>query len=147
LISFIVTASGDAKLLARLLTDLVPAAAEGLAREVAVVGATDLTAEVADDAGAGLYDNFAAAVDAARGPWLAGLPLAAVLARDWMEIVAAHLRAEPPRPARLLARGFTLPGRAGWLVPKRLLASAGAVEQDLQRIARRGRRLRILDRR
>jgi hypothetical protein len=147
LISFIVTASGDAKALARLLTDLVPAAAEGLVREVAVVGAAGVAAEVADDAGAGLYETFGAAFDAARGPWLASVPLASVLARDWMEIVAAHLRAEPPRPARLLARGFTVPGRAGWLVPKRLAPSAGAVEQDLQRIARRGRRLRVLDRR
>jgi hypothetical protein len=146
-ISVIVTASADAKALARILTSLVPAAAEGLVREVAVVGAAGLAAEVAEDAGAERVDSFGEALERARGPWVAGLPLAAVLARDWMEIVQDHLRREPAEPARLLARGLTLPGRAGWLVPKRLAPSAGAVEQDLQRIARRGRRLRVLDRR
>jgi hypothetical protein len=149
MISFIVTASDDGQALARLLTSFVPAVAEGLVREVAVLGASGTAAEIAEDAGADLYDpsGFGVAFERARGPWVAGVPLAAMLARDWIEIVGAHLRREPPEPARLLARGFTLPGRAGWLVPKRLSASAGVVEQDLQRIARGGRRLRVLDRR
>jgi hypothetical protein len=144
-ISVIVTASNDATRLARLLTALVPAAAEGLVREVAVVGAAGLAAEVAEDAGAARYDSFAAALGEARGPWIAGLPLAAVFAPDWIELVAQHLRDDPAQPARLALRGFSWRGREGWLVPK--AASVGALEQDLQRIARRGgRRLRVLDR-
>jgi hypothetical protein len=146
-ISVIVTASEDGKALARLLTALVPAAAEGLVREVAVVGARGVAAEVAEDAGADRYDGFAAALAGARGPWIAGVPLAAILAPDWMELIAVHIRREPLAPARLAARGFSLRAPEGWLVPKALAASAGAVEQDLQRVARRGRRLRILDRR
>jgi hypothetical protein len=144
-ISVILTASDDARALARLLTALVPAAAEGLVREVAVVDAAGLAAEVAEDAGARRHDSFAAALEQARGPWIAGVPLTAVFAPDWMELVAGHLRGDHGQPARLAQRGFSLRGPEGWLVPK--AASVGALEQDLQRIARRrGRRLRILDR-
>jgi hypothetical protein len=146
-ISVIVTASNDATRLARLLTALVPAAAEGLVREVAVVGAAGLAAEVAEDAGANRFDVFAAALEAARGPWIAGLPLAAVFAPDWIELLAGHVRNDQAQPARLAVRGFIWGSPEGWLVPKALAASVGALEQDLQRIARRGgRRLRVLDR-
>jgi hypothetical protein len=146
LISLIVTASDDGQALARLLTSFVPAAAEGLVREVAVVGAAGAALAVAEDAGADVYNTFGPAFERARGPWVASVHLAAVLAPDWMEIVAEHLRREPAEPARLVARGFTLRGREGWLAPKRLAPSAVVVEQDLQRLARRGRTLRILDR-
>ncbi len=143
----IISASDDGEALARLLTALVPAAAEGLVREVAVVGAAGTALSIAEDAGADLFEAgaFDQAFDRARGPWALGAPLGAVFAPDWMEIVAGHLRREPAEPARLVPRGFSLRGREGWLVPKALAASAGAVEQDLQRVARRGRRLRVLD--
>jgi hypothetical protein len=153
LISVLVTASDEPKALTRLLTALVPAAAEGLVREVAVIGAVGPALAIADDAGAGLYDAFTSAWDAARGPWVAGVPIAAAFAPDWMERLEAHLATEPQTPARLVAGGLSLSaGPGGWLVPKQLAASALAssaavVEQDLQRLARRGRRLRILDRR
>jgi len=150
-ISVILTASDDAKTLAKLLTALVPAAAEGLVREVAVIAAVGPSAELADDAGADLFEDFNSAAARARGPWLAGLPLAAVFAPEWIEILAGHLAREPPTPARLVARpsGFSLAHHPeGWLAPKGYAPSAGLVEQDLQRLARRsGRRLRILDRR
>jgi len=146
-ISVIVTASDDAKALARLLTALVPAAAEGLVREVAVVGARGVAAEVADDCGASLYATFGEALAGARSGWIAGLALGAALTPDWMDVVAEHLREDPARPARLTTRSFSLGGPAGWLVPKAQAPSVGAAEQDLQRVARRGRRLRILDRR
>ncbi len=142
----IVTASDDGEALARLLTAFVPAAAEGLVREVSVVGATGAAREVAEDAGADPYETFGEAFTRARGPWVAGLPLAAVLGRDWMPIVAAHLRREPAQAARLIQRSFQFGAPVGWLAPKRLAPSAVVVEQDLQRLARRGRALRILDR-
>jgi hypothetical protein len=151
MISILLTASDDAKALARLLTALVPAAAEGLVREVAVIGAAGASAALADDAGADLFDDFGAATARVRGPWIAGLPLTATLAPDWMEILGVHLARDPPTPAHLVARpaGFSFArGPEGWLAPKGLEASAGLVEQDLQRLARRsGRRLRVLDRR
>jgi hypothetical protein len=147
LISVIVTASDDAKAIARLLTALVPAAAEGLVRGVAVVRATGAAAEVAEDCGADLYDAFGEAAARARGPWIAAVPLATMFAPDWMELVAEHLRRDPPQPARLVARGFNWRAPQGWLVPKAQAPSVGTAEQDFQRVARLGRRLRILDRR
>jgi hypothetical protein len=150
LISVLVTASDEPKALTRLLTALVPAAAEGLVREVAVIGAAGPALSIADDAGADLYDAFGAAFEKAKGPWVAGLPLGSNLAPDWMELLIPYLAREPQAPARLVARagGLSLSaGPEGWLVPKRLAASAVVVEQDLQRLARRGGRLRLLDRR
>jgi hypothetical protein len=149
MICVILAASEDPKPLARLLTALVPAAAEGLVREVAVIGAAGPSAALADDAGADLFDGFGEAAARARGPWLAGLPLSAAFAPDWIEILATYLAREPPAAARLVTRpsGFSFrAGPEGWLAPKGL--SAGLVEQDFQRLARRGgHRLRILDRR
>jgi hypothetical protein len=150
-ISVIVTAIDDPRPLARLLAALVPAAADGLVREVAVIGAEGPSRTLADDAGADLHASFSEALAAARGDWLAGLPLSAVFVTDWMDQVAQHLAREPPTPARLTARpaGLTLGASPeGWLVPQRLLA-AGAAQQDVQRLARRSgsRRLRVLDRR
>ena len=150
MISILVTASDDPKALTRLLTALVPAAAEGLVREVAVIAAAGPERAIADDAGAELYDAFGAAFEQAKGPWIAGLPLGPNLAPDWMELVIAHLAKEPPAPARLVTRSGRLSLAAppeGWLAPKQLAGSAAVVEQDLQRLARRGGRLRILDRR
>lgn len=146
MISVVIEAGDDAKALARLLTALVPAAAEGLVRDVLVRGASGLAAEVVEDAGATTLGPGDDVAKIARGDWLCGLPLGARLRRDWMELVAAHLATDPPTPARLTgqAGAFGLGGRLeGWLVPR--AASAGAVEQDLQRLARRrGRRLRVL---
>jgi len=150
LISVLVTAADDPKALTRLLTALVPAAAEGLVREVAVIAAVGPERAIADDAGAELYDAFGPAFERAKGPWIAGLPLGPNLAPDWMELVIAHLAKEPPAPARLAARSGRLSLAAqpeGWLAPKPRAGSAAVVEQDLQRLARRGGRLRILDRR
>jgi len=152
MISVLVAATEDPRPLARLLAQLVPAAAQGLVREVAVVGAAGPSATLAEDAGANLYGAFAEAAAAARSDWLAKLPVDAVLVSDWMQQVAAHLARDPPAPARLATRpaGFTLArSPQGWLVPRLLAGSAGLAEQDLQRLARGrgGRRLRILDRR
>jgi len=151
LISVLITASDDPAALTRLLTALVPAAAEGLVREVAVIGAVGPVHAIADDAGAGLYDDFAEAYQRAKGPWVAGLPLGPNFAPNWIELVIAHLAKEAQQPARLVVRprGLRLASNPeGWLVPKSLGSSAGVMEQDLQRLARRGGgRLRILDRR
>jgi len=153
MISVIVTASADAEAFARLLSALVPGAAEGLVREVAVIGAVGASRTVADEMGADLFEagGFAQAFSQTRGDWVVGLPPGVGLADDWIDRLAAHVSCDPPAAARLVTRsgfpslGF---GREGWLVPKRLAASAALVEQDLQRLARRsGVRLRILDRR
>ncbi len=152
MISVLIAAPEDPRPLARLLAALVPAAADGLVREVAVVGAEGVCRSLADDAGADLHATLPEALAAARGPWLARLPSSAVFVGDWMEVVAAHLARLPERPARIVARpGWLTFGLSpeGWLAPLSLIASAAAAQQDVQRLARRGggRRLRILDRR
>ena len=152
MISLIVNAGEDHRALSRLLTALVPAAAEGLIREVAVLGALGRSYDVADDAGAELYDagGFGEAFGRTRGPWVAGVPLLASFATDWIDLLAAHLARSPAEAARLVGRGGwpLLPGGPeGWLAPKSLAVSAAAAEQDLQRLARRsGRRLRVFSR-
>lgn len=150
MISVVITASDDAAALARLLTQLVPAAAEGLVRQVLIRGAAGASRELAEDAGATIMAPDDTVLALARGDWIAGLPLGADLSSGWMETVAAYLAAEPEKPARLTTRGGIpgLSGKAeGWLVPRRLVPAAGAREQDLQRLARRsGRRVRILRR-
>lgn len=158
MISLILTASNDAAALTRLLSALVPGAAEGLVREVAVLGATDQGRAVAADAGADAYpaDAFADAFDRAKGPWICGLPLASGLSSDWIEALGAHIAREPAAAARLVSRRlWPMASLEGWLVPKAAAVKALGVstptrprEQDLQRLSRRsGRRLRVLTRR
>jgi hypothetical protein len=152
MISVLITASDDAQALGRLLSALVPAAADGLVRQVAVVGAVGPSAALADDAGADLFaaGAFAEAFEHARGPWVAGLPLTGALVGDWMDVLAAHLSREPPAPARLVAKGGLFAGRTpeGWLIEKRRAPSTPLAEQDLHRLTRRaGRVLRLLERR
>jgi hypothetical protein len=157
LISVLITADDDPNALTRLLTGLVPAAAEGLVKSVAVIGAVQAAEAVADDAGADLYPAgaFGEAFAKAKGAWVAGIPLGVNFAPDWIELLIAHLARETAAPARLVCRpgGFSFAAKPeGWLVPKRLAqtaaeTSAVVVEQDLQRLARRGGRLRVLDRR
>jgi hypothetical protein len=149
MISIILTATPDADALARLLSALVPGATEGLVREVAVIGAVGSSRAVADEMGADLFEagGFAEALGKARHDWVAGLPLSAALATDWIERLAVHVSVEPPAAARLVTRSAFGFGPEGWLVSKRLVSSAALVEQDLQRLARRsGVRLRVLGR-
>jgi hypothetical protein len=152
MLSVVITASGDASALARLLTALVPGVAEHLVRDVVVRGASGASHEIADDAGATIMDGgtFAEALARTRSDWIAGLPLTAVLAPGWIETLSRHMTLSPPSPARLIAGGGILAGRGpeGWLAPRTLALSAGVAEQDLQRLARRSGagRLRILAR-
>jgi hypothetical protein len=150
MLTVVISASDDAQALARLLTALVRGVAEELVGDVVVRGADGLSREVAEDAGASLASagDFAAAISAARGGWIAGLPLTAVLTPGWITTMAEHVARFPPSPARLCASGGLFSrGPTGWLVP-RALAGSAAVEKDLQRLARgRGaRRLRVLAR-
>ena len=152
MLSVVITASGDASALARLLTALVPAAAEHVVADVVVRGAAGASREIADDAGATFADgpDFGEALRLTRGDWIAGLPLAAAFTPGWIETVGRHMALAPPTPARLTSDGlFARSAAEGWLVPRPLALSAGAVEQDLQRLARRrgAGRLRILARR
>jgi len=150
MISVIVEADDGAEALAAMLTRIVPGAAEGLVRDVVVIGAAGLAREVAEDAGAEVCADFATALTVAKGPWLACLPPGGRLLPGWVAALGRHLREGEGSPARLCAgRGlFGVRRPEGWLAPKPAAGSAVVVKKDFERIARRrGRRLRVLERR
>ncbi len=104
-----------------LLAALVPAAVDGLVREVICAdgGSGDATAAICEDAGARMVaGGLAAAAAAARSDWVLVLPVELHLAPDWAETVAAHL-ARGRRPAVLRARSLLARLGAG---PQGLLA-------------------------
>jgi len=150
MISVVIDARGGAEALARLLAGLVPAAADGVVREVLVFGADARSRDVADDAGARICADFAGAATAAKGPWLALLPLGVTVGSDFIAAMATHAQTAEEVAARLCVGGGLLGARTpeGWLAPIGPRTSARPVQKDFERLARRsGRRLRVLDRR
>lgn len=117
--------------LGEVLAALVPAAAEGLVREVVIVdaGSTDRTLEIAEDGGATVVagmgsrrSRIAAGVAAvARGAWILVLDQATVPKEGWRR--AAEQALMRGRPGRVPVDGEGLMGalarpRAGSLRPK-----------------------------
>ncbi|MFI4974208.1 MAG: glycosyltransferase [Caulobacterales bacterium] len=159
MITVVLSTLNSAEPLSRLLAALTPAAVDGLVRDVVLLdrGSTDATFELAEDAGASALrgGSLGDALNIARGEWLLWLPADAGLDAGWRAALEAHLALADQEPARIVPateRLFArLRGRrvkAGWLAPKRLVAtaSAGPVEAYLQRLphGRRIRRLRLL---
>jgi rSAM/selenodomain-associated transferase 2 len=115
--------------LARCLTALVPAAVDGVVREVIIAdgGSTDATAAIADDAGAtflqaarGRGQQLAAGAGVAKSGWLLFLHADTVLEPGWEDDVLRHLRATGPggRPGAAAVFRFRLDDRgvrAAWL--------------------------------
>lgn len=140
MISAIVPTRDSARELQSLLSALVPAAVEGLVREVVVAdaGSTDITDVICDDAGARLLQGgVSAAAKAAKSDWLLVLPVDLRLARGWHEAVADHLK-DGGGEALILgvgaARGwlqrFKPPAQSAMLVRKETVTEAGR-ELDL----------------
>ena len=100
MISVVLVTRDSAAVLVQTLAALVPAAVDGLVKEVIVVdaGSTDPTLEIADDAGARIItldgDNgtrLAAGCAAARGAWILAVTPNLVLPEAWRGPVEAHL--------------------------------------------------------
>src|SRR5690606_38249184 len=134
MISAIVPTRDSAEALQTLLAALVPAAVEGLLREVVVAdaGSTDITDAICDDAGARLIQGgLNAAARAARSDWLLVTPVDLRLLRGWNEIVADHLKAGGGEalvigygaPRGLLQR-FRAPEQSAMLVRRATVADA-----------------------
>jgi len=153
MISVIVTAPNAARDLHALLSSLVPAAADGLVRQVLVLdgGSDDGAHELCEDAGADVLETtLAQAAAGARGDWILVAPADLRLRRGWGESVAAHLEAggeaallvDASTPGGWLAK-FRAPKTAGVLLRRSAIEGLGP-DVDLERLRRyagRGPRL------
>ena len=106
MISVVIPTFNEAGHLSLTLAALVPAAVDGLVREVVISdgGSTDGTLEAADEAGAkivtsakGRGQQLAAACAVAKGPWLLILHADSRLAVGWETIALSHIRQHPDR--------------------------------------------------
>lgn len=104
MISVVIPTLNAAQTLQQAMAPLVPAAVDGLVREVVVAdgGSTDETLELAEDAGARLVATeagrgvqLAAGCAAAKGDWLLILHADTELADDWMKAAADHVARRP----------------------------------------------------
>jgi glycosyltransferase involved in cell wall biosynthesis len=145
MISVVIATRNDQRRLGRTLGPLVPSAVDGLVRQVIVADAasSDLTVEIADDAGATIVKgDLRAGIAAAKEPWLLLLDPGARLADGWDAAVRAHIAGLPRAGViRLGARRGLLsriapPPAAGLLIPRGEIGEATTLA-ELVRMAER----------
>ncbi|MEW6389487.1 MAG: cell wall biosynthesis glycosyltransferase [Pseudomonadota bacterium] len=128
MISILLLASEDLPGLAAQMAMLVPAAVDGLVKEVILVGPSPPGVEaLAEDSGARLVSTegdavagFAAGAGAARGDWILTLRAAPALREGWREPVEKHLAGGGGAPAVLAAPGGLLARRLHGVLLRRL---------------------------
>ena len=113
MISVVLVASEDLQGLAAQMTMLVPAAVDGLVKEVVLVSGGEPGVEaLAEDSGARRVttsgDRLAAGAAAARGDWILTLRSTPVLREGWREPVEKHLAGGAGAAAVLTAPGGML---------------------------------------
>jgi len=146
MITAVIPTLNSARDLHGLLSTLVPAAADGLLRQVLVLdaGSTDATLEICEDAGADvLGGSIAQAVRVARGDWVLVLPVDLRLRRGWDAAVTAHLERgggaalliDATEAERGIGRWFKRP-KAGVLMRRNDAARAGE-GADVEALVRR----------
>ena len=114
MLSVIIPTFNSAADLPDLLTVLVPAAVDGLVREVLAAdeGSTDPTLLICDDAGVEVVtDGIASAMKRARQDWILLLPADIRLPGDWAERVARGLKLGHPAGLKGAALGGGLMDR------------------------------------
>lgn len=145
MISVILVASEDLQGLAAQMTMLVPAAVDGLVKEVVLVSGGEPGVEaLAEDSGARLVttsgDRLAAGAAVVRGDWILTLRAAPVLREGWREPVEKHLTGGAGAPAVLTAPGGLLgklaPRLHGVLVRRLDWPASGADEKTLAKTLR-----------
>lgn len=141
MISVVIPTLNSERELAALLPVLVPAAVDGLVREVICAdgGSTDATLDICEDAGAEVASGLVEAGQKARGEMLLVLPAALRLRPGWEESIRRHLDRQGGA-ALLLAEApglidrLTGPKLAGVLVEAAFFAKiAPADVADLRR--------------
>ena len=130
MITVVLPTHNSAARLVQVLTVLVPAAVDGLVKDVvfADAGSTDATLAIAEDSGARVVQasgdagqRLAAGCAAARSAWILALGEDLVLPEAWRTPVEAHLAGGGGKPAFIAAPGLF--GR-----PLAVLASRDTVE-------------------
>jgi len=146
MISVVLFASEDLQGLAAQMAMLVPAAVDGLVKEVILVGNSEPGVEaLVEDSGARLVlvdgdasTRLAAGAAAARGDWILTLRSAPLLREGWREPVEKHLAGGGGGPAVLAAPGGLLgrwsPRLHGVLVRRLDWPAAGGEERALVRV-------------
>jgi glycosyltransferase involved in cell wall biosynthesis len=154
MISVLIATRNDAETLGQTLASLVPAAVEGLVREVVLAdaGSTDDTLAIGEDAGARVA-RCEGPVEArllegcrvARADWLLILEPSAPAPHGWEGAAGRHIERHGGRAACWGRSGLvpfaTLP--KALLVPRRLFEKEGAKPGWLRRIGAKARALRF----
>ena len=105
MISVVLVASADLPGLAAQMAMLVPAAVDGLVKEVVLVGDAEPGVEaLAEDSGA----RLSAGAAMVRGDWILTLQSAPVLREGWREPIEKHLAGGAGAPAVLTSPGGLL---------------------------------------
>jgi glycosyltransferase involved in cell wall biosynthesis len=146
MISVVIATQDHERVLGQTLAALVPAAVDGVVRQVIVVdgGSADATLDIAKDSGADVLElsgsdemRIAQACATARGDWLLILDPAVEPPPGWEAAARAHLARGPDRAAWLApGRGGLLggpPKAHGLLVSRRLLEQMGGYGPGLAR--------------
>ena len=151
MLSVIIPTSNSAADLPELLTVLVPAAVDGLVREVMAAdeGSTDPTLLICDDAGVEVVtDGIASAMKRAKQDWILLLPADIRLTHDWAERVARGIKLGRSAGLKGQPQGLSLmdrlkPGPWGLLIRKSELGNL-APDADLAGLRRQFGRLPAL---
>jgi len=153
MISVVIATHDDGQTLGQTLASLVPAAVDGLVREVilADAGSTDDTLAIAEDAGARVVRGLGPAearlleaCKAARADWLLILEASVSAPHGWEGAAGRHIERHGARAAcwgRSLVPFVTPPGAL--LVPRRLLDKESARPGWLRRLGAKAAALRI----
>lgn len=130
MLSVIIPSADGADPLQRLLAALVPAAVDGLVRDVLLVGAADAACDqLCEDSGVVRAGDMTAAARSARSDRILVLPASVRLAHDWQDAMKRHLGRAPV--------GGVLPGQADGLA-ERLRGAAYGVLTTRERILEAG---------
>ena len=154
MISVVIATQDDERTLGQTLAALVPAAVDGLVREVILAdgGSTDHTLAIAEDAGARVVPCQGAAearllegCKAARAEWLLILEVSAPAPRGWESAAGRHIERHPGRGAYWGRGGlapFVTPAKAV-LVPRRLFEQESRSPGWLRRLGAKATGLKI----